>query len=84
MLLDLQDCLYNSLLRFTTNGEFNSLRWKGNKRPLSVLQVRSDVRAWYQRKGLNTLMEMITPMGMLMPILSCSNVIEQFQLIVCV
>ena len=22
---------------FTTNGEFNSLRWKGNSRPLTIL-----------------------------------------------
>lgn len=50
---------------FTTDGEFNSLRWRGNDRPLTVLQVRSNVLAKYQRKGLKAMLEMITPIGML-------------------
>lgn len=48
---------------FTTNGEFNSLRWKDNTRPLTVLQVKSEVRSRYQHKGFKTLMEMLTPVG---------------------
>ena len=48
---------------FTTNGEFNSLRWKGNTRPLTILQVRTEARLKYQNKGLKTLMDMVTPCG---------------------
>lgn len=51
------------LIGFTTNGEFNSLRWKGNSRPLTVLQIKSEVRSIYQRKGLQSLLAMITPFG---------------------
>lgn len=55
---------YSILLAgFTTNGEFNSLRWKGNKHPLTVLQVRTEARSKYQRKGLSTLLNMLTPIG---------------------
>ena len=48
----------------TTNGEFNSLRWKGNTRPLTVLQLKREARAKYQNKGLKSLLDMITPIGM--------------------
>ena len=56
------NCLYYKS-GFTTNGEFNSLRWKGNKRPLTVLQVKTEARKAYKSKGLKTLMNMLTPLG---------------------
>ncbi|XP_065911420.1 uncharacterized protein [Dysidea avara] len=46
---------------FTTDGEWNSLRMKGNTRPLSVLQIRSDVRRQYGHMKLQKMIEMITP-----------------------
>lgn len=48
---------------FTTDGEFNSLRWKGRSRPLTVLEIKSTVRSVYQRKGLKSLLSMLTPIG---------------------
>ena len=51
------------IIGFTSNGEFNSLRWKGNTRPLTVLQVRSEARSKYQNKGVRTLLDMLTPQG---------------------
>ena len=47
---------------FTTDGEWNSLRTKGNTRPLSVLQIRSDVRRKYARLTSKKLHGMITVM----------------------
>jgi len=46
---------------FVTDGEWNSLRTKGNMRPLSVLQIRADVRAKYSRMGFKKLSEMLMP-----------------------
>ena len=48
---------------FTTNGEFNSLRWHGINRRLSILQVRTEARAKYAQKGYKTLMAMLSPIG---------------------
>ncbi len=47
----------------TTNGEFNSLWWKGNSRPLCVLHIKSQARSKFQCKGLKTLMDMLTPLS---------------------
>ncbi|XP_065893229.1 uncharacterized protein [Dysidea avara] len=47
---------------FVTDGEWNSLRTKGNTRPLSVLQIRADVRAKYSRMGFKTMSGMIMPL----------------------
>ena len=44
-----------------TNGEWNSLRTAGNTRPLSVFQIRSNVRSKYSRMGETKLMKMLTP-----------------------
>ena len=55
-LIDMVDMV---ILGFTSDGEFNSLRWKGNTRPLTVLQVKTEARAKYQNKGLKTLLEML-------------------------
>lgn len=49
---------------FTTDGEFNTLRWKGNTRPLTVLQLKREACAKYQNKGEKTLLHMIMPVGM--------------------
>lgn len=48
---------------FTTNGEFNSLRWKGNQRPLTVLDVKRKARSKYKNKGFRTLIKMLSPVG---------------------
>ena len=48
------------LLGFTTDGEWNSLRTKGNTRPLSVFQIRANVRAKYSHISLKKLLRMIT------------------------
>ena len=46
---------------FTSNGEFNSLRCKGNTRPLSVLQLKADVRAKYATMKQQTMRAMLSP-----------------------
>lgn len=51
------------LVGFTTNGEFNSLRWRGNTRPLTILQLMRESRAQFQNKGFKTLLDMLTPIG---------------------
>ena len=48
---------------FTSNGEFNSLRSRGYTRPLSMLQIRSDVRRKYARLGKKKMFDMLTPRG---------------------
>ena len=53
----------NHCVGCVTNGEFNSLRCKGSGRPLSVLQVRSDVRALYSKKSVLSMWQMLTPKG---------------------
>lgn len=53
--------LFILTLGFTTNGEWNSLRTKGNTRPLSVLQIRSDVRAKYAKLKAKKLIRMLSP-----------------------
>ena len=50
------------ILGFTTDGEFNYLRTKGYSRPLSVLQIRSDVRKKYARIQKSTLLAMLSPL----------------------
>ena len=47
----------------TANGGWNSLRTKGNTRPLSILQLRSEARAKYSRLGFKRMMNMLTPRG---------------------
>ncbi|XP_065889311.1 uncharacterized protein [Dysidea avara] len=46
---------------FTSDGEWNSLRTKGNSRPLSVFQIRADVRSKYTHMSMKRMIEMITP-----------------------
>ena len=46
---------------FSSDGEFNYLRTKGYTRPLSVLQIRSDVRNKYSKFSLRKLLAMLTP-----------------------
>lgn len=47
-------------LGFVTNGEWNSLRTKGNTRPLSVHEIRAGVRKKYAKLGLKKLQGMLT------------------------
>ena len=44
-----------------TNGEFNSFRARGYKRPVSILKIRADARAKYSNKGEAALLAMLTP-----------------------
>lgn len=48
---------------FTSNGEHNSIRNRGYTRPLTVLQIRSDIRTKYSRLSETALTEMLTPQG---------------------
>ena len=48
---------------FVSNGEFNYMRSKGYTRPLSVLQVRTDVRNKYAKVRQDALLSMLTPEG---------------------
>ena len=48
---------------FVSDGEFNYLRTKGYTRPLSVIQIRSDVRRKYSRMSHTALLSMLTPTG---------------------
>jgi len=48
---------------FTTDGEWNSLRTKGNTRPLSIFQIRADARAKFARTGFTKMNNMITLKG---------------------
>lgn len=61
------DCMISTTLYFVlhiglvTNGEWNSLRTKGNTRPLSVLEIRSNVRSKYGRTGQKKMKKMLSP-----------------------
>ena len=46
---------------FVSNGEFNYMRSKGYTRPLSVLQIRTNVRSKYNKICQKTLLAMLTP-----------------------
>ena len=56
-------CTITIFAGFVTNGEFNYLRTRGYTRPLSVLQVRSDVRKKYARARQDVLLNILTPEG---------------------
>jgi len=53
--------MYIYFLGFTTDGEWNSYRTRGNTRPLSIFQICVDVRAKYSCINLNKMIKMITP-----------------------
>ena len=46
-----------------TNGEWNTLRSKGNTRPLSIFELRSNARNKYNRKSIKVMLGMLTPKG---------------------
>lgn len=48
---------------FVSNGEFNYMRTKAYTRPLSVLQIRTDVRNKYSKIKQDRLKDMLTPKG---------------------
>ena len=56
--------LYLSFSGFVSDGEFNYLHMKGYTRPLSVLQIRSDVRKKYSKLSSKRLLAMLTPKSM--------------------
>ena len=51
------------MLGFTSNGEFNYLHVRGNSRPLSIFQIRQDVRTKYNRLGQKKMINMLTPIS---------------------
>ena len=55
------NCHYYSTSGFVCNGEFNYLRAKGYTRPLSVLQIRAEVRAKYSKMSQRMMKAMLTP-----------------------
>ena len=60
---DIFPCMWfclSQLIGFTTDGEWNLLRTKGNMRPISIFQIRADARAKYSRIGINKMIKMIT------------------------
>ena len=48
---------------FSSDGAFNYLRVRGNSRPLSIIQIRQDVRAKYNRLSQKTMLKMLTPIS---------------------
>ena len=46
---------------FCSNGEFNSLRVKGNTRPVSIFEIRRLSRKKYSQFGFKRLIAMLTP-----------------------
>ena len=67
------------ILGFTTDGEWNSLRTKGNTWPLSIFQIRSDARANFSDMGLKKMIKMITVVRKFMK----PFVIHQYGLYLC-
>ena len=54
-------CVHTPPVGFTSNGEYNSMRNRGYTRPLSIFQIRSDVRAKYSRLSKKTMLDMLSP-----------------------
>ena len=62
--LILHENAYHNILfseGFVSDGEFNYMRSKGYTRPLSVLQIRTNVRTKYKKIHQRTLLAMLTP-----------------------
>jgi hypothetical protein len=58
------------LIGFVTDGEFNSLRTKGEKRPLHVVQLIRNARESVTRKSKGFLLKFIVRTG---GIMTCTN-----------
>ena len=60
-----KNCSFMSFLLYfcaeCTNGEWNTLRCRGNTHPLSLLQIRANARAKYSRMPKGTMVSMLTP-----------------------
>ena len=54
--------LFTFITGSVSNGEFNTLRARGYSRPVSILQVRADVRAKYAKIKQSVLKSMLTPL----------------------
>jgi len=57
-------CNHFSILGFVSDGEFNYLHLRGYTRPLTVLQIRADVRKTYGKLSCKKLHAMLTPKSM--------------------
>lgn len=53
--------VHHILIGQCTNGEWSTLRCKGNTRPLSVFQIKADARKKYSKMPKKTMMAMLTP-----------------------
>ena len=51
------------IIGFVSNGEYKSMRVKGNTRPLSVLQIKANARKKYSSAAHSTMVDMLTPKG---------------------
>ena len=49
-----------------SNGEYDSLRVKGYRRPVSVLQIKANSRAKYANCGQKNMLAMLTPTSTLL------------------
>ena len=56
-------CMPIMCIGFSTDGEWNSLRMKGNTRPLSVLEVRTRARNSCSRLSHKKMIGMLTPLS---------------------
>jgi hypothetical protein len=61
------------ILGFCSNGEYNSMRSKGENRPVSIFQIRSVARKKFSNLGIKTMKEMLTPKG-----IRCFNTIHSY------
>lgn len=59
----LSPLIFFNFLGFTSNREFNSVRARGNCRPVNVLEIRRIARKKYARLGKKHLMAMLIPKG---------------------
>ena len=53
--------LFKLMIGFVCNGEFNYLRSRGYTRPLSILQIRTQVKKKYSKMSKSTLISMLSP-----------------------
>ena len=53
--------MYHFVAGLVTDGEFNSLRSRGQCRPVNILQIRANVRTKMSKIGIEKLRNMLTP-----------------------
>ena len=52
-----------SMIGMVTNGEFSSIRMRGNTRPLHVLQLKAEARSNISKVSVKSLLAFLTPTG---------------------